>query len=140
MVARSSYLLLILLTPMMMIIARSLSVGSTAPQAVAGVDAQRPWWEAMSLNLSKLFFGPAGTVTRIHQDAGEEPPHQTLLHSSPPRAGASARGALPLLARCCCVSGTPFPRRAQQLPASGPGRRKRSGEGGKLIELWLPAT
>jgi hypothetical protein len=29
------------------------------------------WWRGVSGSLSKLFLGPAGTVTRLHYDAGD---------------------------------------------------------------------
>ena len=39
--------------------------------AAASDPAGRPWWDGIDQNLSKLFMGPAGTITRLHFDCGE---------------------------------------------------------------------
>lgn len=46
---------------------------AAAAAAVPSTAAASTWWQRLSLGLSKLFMGPAGTVTRLHFDAGAPP-------------------------------------------------------------------
>lgn len=39
--------------------------------AAASDPAGKPWWDGIDQNLSKLFMGPAGTITRLHFDCGD---------------------------------------------------------------------
>ena len=125
------------------------AAGGGAPAGAAassGGDTAAAWWEGMDANLTKLFIGSPGALTRLHFDAGAAhgwlaqvagrklfvllPPSQTpLLHQLPEEreTGQSAVDPLrPDLSRHPLYAGA-----APLACVLEPGGREKGAEGGR---------
>lgn len=60
----------------------------------AAAASSSAWWKRLSVGLSKLFLGPAGTVTRLHYDAGERPRSPMTLPAAASAGETPPKGSI----------------------------------------------